>query len=404
MPLVFRFCDGKVVSKVCNSLHKEKWLEEKLKACLLLSDTREAIILADKYKILDKYARLRSKKESEIRDGFLCDFGFDNNGKIHYDLGSKQIEVSLNKDFSLSVFDLTNDKEIKSIPQKGVDEKVYKEVSGAFAETKKTIKKTAKSKFESLRNEFLSGKAMPSKKWIESYLENAFLRQVAELVVWSQDDKTFTLKDGKAINSEEKPYEINGNTIRVAHPMEMRQGDVLAWQNYFVSNKLKQAFEQIWEPVYQAEDITKDRYAKAEIPLYRFLNQEKHGIHTKRDFYDFESEAEITMADCDIESYSAEGVWSKAPNDLYVISSFSFKKYTRQVNHIVAYLEKITIHDKIEKDDVSIANFLHGFNLKQILEFIDLASKNNSVNVLSLLLNYKNERFGDFNDALILEL
>jgi len=82
------------------------------------------------------------------------------------------------------------------------------------------------------------------------------------------------------------------------------------------------------------------------------------------------------------------------PNE---ISEFGFAKYTRQVNHIVAYLDRITARDRIRKDDLSVMDLMPGFTLAQITEFIAAAQEANAVNVLAALLEYKNVNFADFD-------
>ena len=86
-------------------------------------------------------------------------------------------------------------------------------------------------------------------------------------------------------------------------------------------------------------------------------------------------------------------------------NAFAFKKYTRRVNHLVTYFDRITVYDCIRNDDVSVAEILPGFTLAQITEFINVAMENNCTNVLALLLDYKNRTFADFDsmDAFALE-
>ena len=84
-------------------------------------------------------------------------------------------------------------------------------------------------------------------------------------------------------------------------------------------------------------------------------------------------------------------------DDRFEVVSFKFSQYTRQVNHIVAYLDRITVYAGILKDDVSIEAFLPGFTLVQIDDFIELSTENNCPNVTALLLNYKSEHFSDFD-------
>ena len=81
----------------------------------------------------------------------------------------------------------------------------------------------------------------------------------------------------------------------------------------------------------------------------------------------------------------------------FEISEFSFKTFTRKVNHIVTYFDRITVSDRIAKDDVSVGIYLPRFTLAQITEFIKIANENNSTNAMAVLLNYKNKNFANFD-------
>lgn len=82
-----------------------------------------------------------------------------------------------------------------------------------------------------------------------------------------------------------------------------------------------------------------------------------------------------------------------SPNHGFEVRQFGFRKYTRQVNHIVAYLDRVSLYDRILKDDASVTQYLHNFTLAQVTEFIRLATENNAVNVTAALLEYKNKHF-----------
>lgn len=403
LPLIFRFCSGEIISKIYHDLIDDKRLQDVVSNCLLLSDTREAIMLADKAGILKEYADIRNMTEDEIRSRELYDYGFNSDGKIVYNLGNKDVEVSLNKDFSLTIVDLSKGKILKSIPKQGVDPELYKKAVDSFAEIKKTIKKAAKSVANNLFSQFLSGIEKPVEDWQSMFMNNPLLRIMAELVVWGQGDETFIVRNKETIRYDGTPYKLKAQGIKAAHPIEMDQSELDEWRQYFIDNQLKQPFEQVWEPNYTLEKIELDRYAGVEIPLYRFLNQEKHGIKAERSFDYYECFVTFEFKDCKVEIDCEDNDAENSINNLYVIQSFSFEKFTRQVNHIIAYLDKITIYDKIIKDDISIEKLLYGLNLAQILEFIDFATKNKSVNVVSMLLNYKNEHFSDAMDEFILE-
>lgn len=359
------------------------------------SNTRAAMLFAEKYGELDIYAKIRNMTEDAIRDQFLSNIGIDENGAKVYDLGNQVVTARLQADLTF-IIELPNGKTAKSLPKKGADEEKYAKANADYAAMKKDAKKIVKNRADVLFQDFLSGRTRPAEDWSASYLRNPLLRSVAELLVWSQGDETFTLKDGQPINYMEQTYIIGDAPIAVAHPMEMTENAVAAWQKYFTKHGIKQPFAQIWEPVVEAKSITTDRYKDAEIPFFRFLNQKKHGIYVEDE--DFHSTIYIGFADCDADvdriDYERHNI---EPTHRFEVTKFKFKKYTRQVNHIVSLLDKWTVYDRILKDDVSIVAHLPQFTLAQITDFIKLASENNCTNCTAALLEYKNTHFADFD-------
>lgn len=364
-------------------------------ACIY-SECRTVIMFADKYGDLDRYACIRGTDAQTIRDTVLADFGLDTVGKKQYDLGNTTIVVTLEKDCSLSLFDTKNDKVVKSIPKRGNDEALVAAAAKDFADLKKNVKKVLKSRFAQLFSDFLTGREQSAENWKKAYIGNPLLRIVANIVVWQQGKKTFILKEGKAISADGTPYTIGKLPIRVAHPMEMTQNDLSAWQTYFLSNSLKQPFEQIWEPVIRPEEVNEDRYAGVPIPYFRFLKQEKHGIFVKD--MNFHDDIEISFKECNATVVRLD--WDRhsiSPKDCFEIRKFRFEKYSHQVNHIVAYFDKATVYNRIINDDVTVAQYLHNLTPAQMSNFIEVASQNECPNVSAILLDYKNEHFAEFD-------
>ena len=67
------------------------------------------------------------------------------------------------------------------------------------------------------------------------------------------------------------------------------------------------------------------------------------------------------------------------------------------VNHIVSYLDRITIYSKILSDNIEIMEYLPQFTFAQICDFIKIADENKAINVQAILLEYKNKNFADFD-------
>lgn len=359
------------------------------------SETRAAMLLAEKYHDLEEYAALRGMTADTIRDQYLSKIGLDAQGGKRYDLGNQTVTVRLQQDLGFLV-ELPDGKTAKSLPKKGADEEKYASANADFAQMKKDAKKIVKSRCNALFGDFLSAHVRSAEDWQRSYLQNPLLRSVAKLVVWSQGKSTFTLADSGAIRSDGSAYQMGAGKIRVAHPMEMAAEDVAAWQSYFRANNIKQPFEQVWEPAYKAEDIKEDRYKGTEI-FYRYAqNSEKHGIH----YYDeeFHSCVGFTLDDCSLENELAGSFGHEIASDAtFELGRFTFKKFTRKVNHIVYLFDKWTIRSRIAKDDISVMELMQRYNAAQITDFLNTAIENKAVNLTAALLAYKQEHFPEYD-------
>ena len=368
------------------------------RGAIMLNDSREAMLYAEKSKCLGYYARLRGMDEESFRDTRMADFGLDKDGKKILDLGSTKVEVSVGKDLELTAVDLSSGKTLKSIPKKGADPEKYEAASAEYSDLKKNLKKVVKARNDILFESFLNGGGRFGKNWKTSYLGNPVLRRVAELIVWTQEGNTFIVGDNGPVDSTGAPYEIReGVIVEVAHPMEMPSEEVAAWQKYFTSNGLKQPFEQIWEPVINRKSIKKDRYEGIMIPFYRFRGQSKNGV-TVED-YDFHNDIQISF-----EGFSSEVEridWRRHDidmNDRFEIKSIVLgRRFTRMSNHVIAYLDRVSIYGRILKEEPDIISTLPEFTLAQITDFIRFSEENGCTASTATLIDFKNRNFGDYD-------
>ena len=219
---------------------------------------------------------------------------------------------------------------------------------------------------------------------------------MARHVVWGQDGQTFILKDKTPVDSTESPVSLTDKPVRVAHPMEMKEKDLEQWQKYFTVYGLKQPFEQIWEPVIDPSSIEENRYKGLMIPYYRFRGMEKHGIYVEdEDFHDYIS---ISFKGCNANVNRID--WLRHTiniDDRFEVQNITFDQYTRQTNHLIGYLDKVTVYGRVLNDDVNVVNMLPQFTLAQITEFIKAAGENNCSNVMAVLLDYKDKHFEGYD-------
>lgn len=401
IPLLCRFGSAKQIKYMISEFKrwgewsqfgaKGRKAQDIFKICIVLSDTHEAVVFCEKQGMLPAYANLRGVSVDDIYENNLFDFGFDENGIRVFDLDVTKIEVSLTDELTLFLFNTATGKEVKSIPKKNVDPEVYAKASDDFADMRQNLKKAVKIKNDKLFSDFIEGTEFEAKNWKNSYFKNPLINKIGSILVWAQGENTFILVGNKTVFADGTEYSLTGEKIKLAHPMEMSTEDVGAWQKYFTSHNLKQPFSQVWEPVYDEKDIKPDRYKNCKIRALYLKNQQKRGISCE--WYEGEW---YESHEFYINGFSADARGTDEPDRLE-IAELVPEKWNRRANMVIAYLDRITVYDRIKKDDASVMNQMERFTLAQITEFIKIAQENNATNVTALLLNYKNENFGDFD-------
>ena len=383
---------------------KGRKAQEHLSRALALSDTHEAVIWLNKRDELGEFARIRGISEAEVFEEYLFDFGFDEHGRKVYDLGTTTVTVSLNSELKLALYDNVKGKNVRGLPQKGVDRDLRQKAADDLSDLRSNLKKAVSLKTDQLFSDYLQARSVTAEQWSRSYLKNPVLRAIASLLIWQQGTNSFVLTEAGTVTADGKPYTLGPDPILPAHPLDLTAGETERWQHYFNEKGLKQPFEQIWEPAYRADEISADRYSGIPVRFKYLKNRTKHGIdaaiyYTYEDVTDYihlkDCELDYTIDEYDFESYYDDNrslLETKA-----ILGEFRFREFNRQVNHIVYLLDKLTVYERVGKDDLSVRIFLPKFSLPQIMDFIQIASENKAMNVLPMLMEYKSEHFADFD-------
>ena len=393
---------------------QERYRAQNSETAMMLSDTRAAQIYFDNAGLLDRYAKIRGTTADDIRTFSIYSFDLDATGKKSYDLGGNSVVIKLNSDMTFSLYDGSTGKEVRSVPKKGSDPEKYKETKADIEEKKTNVKNVRRIVTNRLFDEFISGKGYSYSLWNSIYLSNPVIKAMAKLIVWEQDGDTFTVTDKGMSDVNGNPYEMKESEIKLAHPMEIGKETTSLWQQYFMSNGLKQPFEQIWEPIIDFDNVRTDRYTGCEIPLYRFKDQEKRGItfnattwfNYRANKYEYES-IEIYIKDCSMDWELPDGNIADATlQSRITVKSFDVRATSRQTNHIVSYLDRCTIYGRILKDDDSLAEGFRDYTAAQISSFLKFALENNSTKSTAFLMEYKNKHFSELNgmDEFTLEI
>ena len=368
-------------------------LEGCVKRNLIYSETKAAMRNCP---YLHWYADIRGTDVQTLQDTVLADLGLDQDGKKYYDLGSKTVEARMGEDLTLKLYDPEAGKEVKSMPKKGADPEKYETAKKDFARLKKDIRAAVKERINLLFQRFLDGQGQKGEDWKKIYFQNPMLNQIARLLVWSQNKKTFIMTAQGTVDSAGKKYKMNSKPVKVAHPMEMNREDLERWQKYFTAHALKQPFEQVWEPVVDFSTIQADRYQGLSLLANQLRSQNKHGIYF--DYSHSTSELETRFADlnlaCDFTEFQRHWMEQDAR---VVFGKLEVKKASRAANHVLVKLDRWLASERVRKDDATVVDILGNFTLAQVTELLNLAIENHCTNCTAALLEYKNRKFPDFD-------
>lgn len=355
----------------------------------MLKHSASDIAAYGKDRDLGSYMKEHSIDSLALISCFEAALGLDATGSKQYILGEKTVKITVTSDLKISLLDETTGKSVKSLPKKNADPVLLTIASADLKTVKDALKYFAKGIYDLLFQNFLKKNEIKGSLFLNYCKNSSMVRYILRSIVLQQGEHSFLAAEDGFTDSDLTPYSVRPDEpVCIAHPMEMNTDDIESWQKYFASRKIVQPFAQIWEPVIDFSSIKEDRYKGISLKHYYFQRKEKRGIDSyfpSWAYYDGYVDFADCRCDTRIDEFSVE------------ITSFKPDKQSRQANHIIAYLDSITVRERILKDDITIESFLSSFTLAQITGFLKLAMENNCPNVTALLLNYKNEHFADFD-------
>lgn len=215
---------------------------------------------------MDEMAREMNLTKEDLLDFIIPDFGFDKDGKLSLDFGSRQFVVRLQSDLSMLITD-NNDKKFKNLPKVGKNDDTEKgnEATKAFKSIKKELKKQVKIEKERLERGFSESRFWNGENWLKLFVNNPIMRQFAMNLIWgkyknSELIESFRyLDDGSFSNINDDELNIkNEDTIALIHPIELTEEELKLWQETLDDYEIVQPFEQINRPVFRVIDKNKD--------------------------------------------------------------------------------------------------------------------------------------------------
>ncbi|WP_028329732.1 BspA family leucine-rich repeat surface protein [Brachyspira alvinipulli] len=182
---------------------------------------------------------------TEFRLRCTPNYGFNSKGeKILND----DYKLIVNEDYSLSLFDIKSNKELKKIPQ-NFDENLKEEIK----ELRKEVQKFINHNAHLLGITLIDGDIYSYDLFKEVFIDNYLMNKFASSLVWNLYDKdknfitTFRYSsDGRYLNCEDKKVKINAdNFISLATPAEMDDEIIDKWIKQLEDHKLVQPINQL---------------------------------------------------------------------------------------------------------------------------------------------------------------
>lgn len=376
------------------------------RGAMLCNDSQTAIQCLDAAGLLGEYAQRHGTTVEKLRAERLNDKGFDEEGRLVFDLGGRAIVASISSSLSIVLSDDTSGKLLRSLPKRGSEPSKYEEAKLWLASARKELKDVVRHQRKALFEDFLSGRAHDTEEWGSAYLDNAILRSVASLVVWQQGKTTFIISERGPVDVRGRAKRLGRAPIKVAHPVDMAPSDIERWRSYFAERQLRQPFRQVWERVIPIESVSPDRYEGILLPVGRLARSERHGIHVRYLTYEASSQRGVDVtfdhAGANVvvrERHGGKDSWKT----LIEITDFIPRKVSardvagrRALNHLVGYLDWMTFTPRVATGDLTVMDDLNDPTLEQLIDCVNIATENGATELAAALLAYREERFPEY--------
>lgn len=189
-----------------------------------------------------------------LADKIVPNLGLDQNGEVVLDYGSRTFTVSLMPDFSLSFYDNSKGKSVKSLPKASADDDVAKaEIAKKYvSDLKKQLKAVTASQKLRLENVFSNGRTWNVEAWNELFVMNPVMHKFARTLIWGiynngRLEATFRYSDdGTFCDMNDDEFELPENAeISLVHPIELDDESINNWNEQLGDYEIVQPFAQI---------------------------------------------------------------------------------------------------------------------------------------------------------------
>ena len=221
-------------------------------------NTNKSAIRKEAAKMINELLEKMNIGYTEFRLRCTPNFGFNSKGEK---ILNKNYKLIVNNDYSLSLFDIKNNKELKKVPQ-NIDDKLKKEIKELGKEADKFINHSS----HILNIMLIDGDIFSYDLFKEVFIDNYLMNKFSSGLIWNLYDKdknfitTFIYtNDGNYSNCENKKVKIStDNFISLASPIEMDEDTITKWKKLIEDNQLSQPINQFTSIKLNKDNLKKE--------------------------------------------------------------------------------------------------------------------------------------------------
>ena len=211
----------------------------------IYSSTKKSEVRYEAYNLIEEVMKKMDISYDEFELRFSPDFSFNSKGER---LLNEDYKLILNSDYSLSLFDIKNNKELKKAPQN-----LPEDLKDEITKLRKKIPSFMKDTSSLLAVLLASGDKYSYDVFKDVFIDNAMMNIFASSLIWNLYDKNYNFittfrysGDGSYSNYEDEEVKIDDNTfVGLASPVEMENDTINKWRKQLEDYEISQPLQQL---------------------------------------------------------------------------------------------------------------------------------------------------------------
>ena len=245
------------------------WIDQPLATQVVLSIAnrfRTKGIQEEAMRLCHMLAERKGWTIDELADRTIPTAGFDEDGKIELDYGSRSFVAALADDMSIVVTN-QNGKTISSLPDanQSDDPEQAKQAKAALSNARKELKSVLTMQKDRLYEGLCTQRSWRFEDWNAYLRKHPIVGRYCQRLVWTayEDDNLIgsfrPLPDGTLTNFEDDEVNLGQDvSIRLGHDQTLAPDDRTAWLQHFSDYNVEPLFQQFGKQFFELPDAMKE--------------------------------------------------------------------------------------------------------------------------------------------------